>query len=607
MGDQSGSIVTLSHIGLGKIDDLPDAASVHVAKTIRNRKSNCDASCGKDDGGCENCGSKSGASASADHGGATESADANGKSAAKTAVKHNDADSPAEPDSPNEDGDKGKSYSHIIEVEFKSRRKQLYRNEKHLELALGDLVVVEAERGLDAGRVSAMGRIANEKMHIIYKGEEPLFQVVRKANKKDQERYDQNKASEKEAFSVFKERIKHFTLDMKGVDAEWQFDHHRLTLFFTAPRQVDFRSLVRDLAAIFTTRIELRQISPRDEAKRVGGVGICGRELCCSTFLNRFEYITLEHAREQQLAQNPTKLSGLCGRLKCCLLYEIDYYTSALKNYPPLNSTIVTADGAGKMFKIDIFRDEVHLYYGKSGNYGTLSLNDLNALRREGKVLAPGEVYVEPPEEPKEHDLDKLDATNRGKGGKRSGRGERSSRSERGERSDRKRREDRRERPVKTEAKDVVQESRPSEPAGNESGDTAENREKRGDRSRRRRRGGRGRGSKTEGGENQDAMRPDSGSEHEQVKQENRTAGDKPPAEGQKDEGDKKGRGRGGRRSDRRRRDKNRTDGKTNDQSGAKPENKRETGNSQDGNSADSGRKREGGNTPPDGPNKENS
>lgn len=606
MGDQSGSIVTLSHIGLGKIDDLPDAASVHVAKTIRNRKSNCDASCGKDDGGCENCGSKSEAAATSAHdGAASEGAEANGKSTAKTAVKQKDADSPADPDSPADEGETGKSYSHIIEVEFKSRRKLLYRNEKHLELALGDLVVVEAERGLDAGRVSAMGRIANEKMHIIYKGEEPLFQVVRKANKKDQERYDQNKASEKEAFSVFKERIKHFSLDMKGVDAEWQFDHHRLTLFFTAPRQVDFRSLVRDLAAIFTTRIELRQISPRDEAKRVGGVGICGRELCCSTFLNRFEYITLDHAREQQLAQNPTKLSGLCGRLKCCLLYEIDYYTSALKNYPPLNSTIVTADGAGKMFKIDIFRDEVHLYYGKSGNYGTVTLSDLNKLRRDGKVLAPGEVYVEPPEEPKEHDLDKMDASNRGKGGsRRGGRGERKPRSGK--------RDDRRERPARSQAKDSAPEARQADAPGAENEDNAENREKRGDRSRRRRRGGRGRGSKTEVGEKPEgggsAESGENVSENRQAHQEGKTAGDRPAGDEPRDEGEKKGRSsRGGRRSDRRKRDKNRPDDKANNQGGSSPENKRDAGNSEGGKSTDSSRKPDGGGTPPPGPNKENS
>ncbi len=605
MGDQSGSIVTLSHIDLGKIDDLPDAASVHVAKTIRNRKSNCDASCGKDDGGCENCGSKSEAAASsAQDGAASESAEVNGKSAAKTAIKQKDSDSPADPHSPADEGDKGKSYSHIIEVEFKSRRKLLYRNEKHLELALGDLVIVEAERGLDAGRVSAMGRIANEKMHIIYKGEEPLFQVVRKANKKDQERYDQNKASEKEAFSVFKERIKHFALDMKGVDAEWQFDHHRLTLFFTAPRQVDFRSLVRDLAAIFTTRIELRQISPRDEAKRVGGVGICGRELCCSTFLNRFEYITLDHAREQQLAQNPTKLSGLCGRLKCCLLYEIDYYTSALKNYPPLNSTIVTADGAGKMFKIDIFRDEVHLYYGKSGNYGTVTLSDLNKLRRDGKVLAPGEVYVEPPEEPKEHNLDKMDASNRGKGGgRRGGRGERKPR--------RGKPDDRRERPARPQAKDSAPESRQADPTGAENEDNAENREKRGDRPRRRRRGGRGRGSKTEGGEKPEGGVGTAGDEQSgetrQVKQDSATPGDRPAGDEHKDDGDKKGRGRGARRSDRRNRDRNRPDDKTNNQGRSSPENKRDAGNSEGGSARDSGSKPDGGKTPPPGPNKENS
>lgn len=393
MSVQVGDVISLSHIDIGAVDDLPSAAEISVARTLRERQSNCTA-CASDEKGeggeCKSCGSKKNATPEASddqHEGKGKTREtaksSDSKQSGKDGKQHQDKRTPQ-----NTDKD-GNEISYLIEVEFKGRRKQLYRNERPLELALGDLVVVEAERGIDAGHVCAMGRIATDRLRVAYNNEKPLFAAVRRANKKDRDRYEQNQKAEKEAFSVYKERVKAFNLEMKPVDAEWQFDHHRLTFFFTAPKQVDFRQLVRDLASIFSTRIELRQISPRDESKRVGGLGICGRELCCSTFLNRFEYINLDHAKVQQLAQNPTKLSGLCGRLKCCLLYEIDYYVSALKNYPPLDSEIRTPEGNAKIFKIDIFKDQVHLYYARSSTYDTLSLPELNKLRKAGKVKMP--------------------------------------------------------------------------------------------------------------------------------------------------------------------------------------------------------------------------
>lgn len=362
------SVVPMSHISIDHQDGMASAAETSVAGSLRNRKSHCTACGSKDgkpkgkkEGACKSCGS--------------------GTSKGTTATDELSYGVDKPQPQPERD--------FIVEVEFKGRKRSVYLNEKELPLALGDLVVVEAERGMDAGRITAIGRTARRRVAIAYDNKEPLLRVVRKATQDDTRRCEDNRKAETEALSVCKERVRSFHLDMKVIDCEWQFDHNRLTFYFTAPQQVDFRELIKDLASIFSVRIELRQISPREEARRVGGIGVCGLELCCTTHLSRFEYITIDHAKVQGLANNPNKLSGQCGRLKCCLLYEIDNYVNALKNYPPLESLIHTKDGTGKIFKIDIFRDEVHLYYDKSSSYGTLTLTELNTLRRAGKIAAP--------------------------------------------------------------------------------------------------------------------------------------------------------------------------------------------------------------------------
>jgi cell fate regulator YaaT (PSP1 superfamily) len=211
----------------------------------------------------------------------------------------------------------------LIEVEFEGSRKGIYWNEQDMPLTVQDWVVVEAERGVDLGRLSLMGELVHikRKSHCIVVPD--VRKVVRKATTDDLLKLEENRRQETEIAEVCKRKILHHHLSMKLVDVECQFDKTRITFYFTAEKRVDFRELVKDLAADYKTRIELRQIGARDEARRIGGVGSCGLELCCSGWLMDFKRITTQHAKAQMLPLNPVKLSGQCGRLKCCLLYEL--------------------------------------------------------------------------------------------------------------------------------------------------------------------------------------------------------------------------------------------------------------------------------------------
>ena len=264
----------------------------------------------------------------------------------------------------------------------------MFLKKKGQRIALSDLVLVESEYGTDAGIVSAVGKIVNLK-----EKEPPVFSIIRAATKEEYQKHQDNRAQEKEIIQDVKLKAKQSNLEMKVVDAEWQFDKTRLSIYFTAPQRVDFRELVKELARCYHARIELRQIPAREEAKRIGGIGPCGLELCCSTFLNEFSQINLEHAKAQQLPPNISKLSGMCGRLKCCLLYEIDNYISALKNYPPLDSYLHLPEGRARMIKVDIFSDNVTAISENSGAYLSISLETINELRREGKVEFAKELH----------------------------------------------------------------------------------------------------------------------------------------------------------------------------------------------------------------------
>jgi cell fate regulator YaaT (PSP1 superfamily) len=269
----------------------------------------------------------------------------------------------------------------IIEVTYKGyRREFVVVPDLDVQLRVRDMVIVECERGVDIAAVSMTGSLVHAKRKAKRLKREPLSMMLRKATAQDLQTHQRDHEAERKALDVCRARVEHFNLPMHLVGAEWQFDHRRVTFFFTADGRVDFRDLVRDLASIFHTRIELRQIAVRDEAKRLGGMGICGRELCCTTHLGRYEHVTLDHAKAQQLQINPTKLSGLCGRLKCCLLYELDTYIDGLKRFPPLDSTLYTAKGKGFVQKIDIFRDLLFLYHPEQHALETLTLDELQAI-----------------------------------------------------------------------------------------------------------------------------------------------------------------------------------------------------------------------------------
>jgi cell fate regulator YaaT (PSP1 superfamily) len=248
----------------------------------------------------------------------------------------------------------------LVEVAFKGDRKAIFKNRSELNIIEGEYVVVEAERGHNLGTASCVGSLVELKQ----RDKEELRNIVRKASEGDVEIHKKNQEKEKIAFKVCREKIKYFKLDMKLVDVELQFDGSKITFYFTAAQRVDFRELVKELASIYRTRIELRQIGVRDEAKRISGCGVCGRKQCCNAFLNEFEQVTTQMAKDQQIALNPTKISGNCGRLLCCLRYENDMYVEIFNHYPPLFSRIRHENKEGTLNYINIFQNKGLVYFG---------------------------------------------------------------------------------------------------------------------------------------------------------------------------------------------------------------------------------------------------
>lgn len=252
----------------------------------------------------------------------------------------------------------------LVEVTFKGGRKGFYRNKAALDLQTGDYVIVAADRGVDFGTVHMSGELVRIRVRSKGLDENTEFpEIVRIANLDDIEQWEKNKEEETETFLIGRKSIDRMNLPMKLVDVEWQFDHSKVTFYFTAEHRVDFRQLVRDLASKFRTRVELRQIGARDEAARIGGIGSCGRELCCSTWLQEFKPVSTQAAKIQNLPLNPVRLSGQCGRLKCCLNYELEQYMSALEEFPRVDTTITTAYGRGVIQKLDIFHQMVWIQY----------------------------------------------------------------------------------------------------------------------------------------------------------------------------------------------------------------------------------------------------
>jgi cell fate regulator YaaT (PSP1 superfamily) len=228
----------------------------------------------------------------------------------------------------------------------------------------GDIVIVEAERGTDYATVLSGSEVAHEE-----KSEEPLRKILRVATPQDLKQIQDNRSKIKEAFANCSKKIEEHNLDMKLVEAEYSFDHSKIIFYFTSEGRVDFRELVKDLARVFKARIELRQIGVRDEAKLFGGFGCCGRELCCRKFLKDFEPVTIRMAKDQGLPLNPPKISGVCGRLMCCLSYECKIYKELAKDLPKEGDKINTPEGKGKVVSINILKRSVMVEVGTEGKH----------------------------------------------------------------------------------------------------------------------------------------------------------------------------------------------------------------------------------------------
>jgi cell fate regulator YaaT (PSP1 superfamily) len=260
----------------------------------------------------------------------------------------------------------------IVQVEFKGERTDYFVNAKGLAIDVGDYVIVQVERGRDMGKIMRSGADLEKITHV-----RPVTQeVLRKATEADLVAFEDNKRKEQEARKVCEEKIAARSLKMKLVDVEYLLDGSKITFFFTADERVDFRELVKDLAAIYKTRIELRQIGVRDEAKRLGGVGSCGRKYCCTTFLQEFEPVTLKMARDQSLSVSPTKISGACGRLMCCLAYERDYYMQVAKRLPKVGTRVETAYGEATVTGLDVFAQAINVK-DDEGNEMRLTLDQI--------------------------------------------------------------------------------------------------------------------------------------------------------------------------------------------------------------------------------------
>ncbi|KXH86845.1 stage 0 sporulation family protein [Sporosarcina sp. HYO08] len=237
----------------------------------------------------------------------------------------------------------------VVGVRFKKAGKIYYFDPLDYDLNIGEYVIVETARGIEYGKVSRRIQEVDENDIVL-----PLKKIIRPATTEDFEIVEENQLEATQAFDTCIAKIEEHALDMKLVDVEYTFDRNKIVFYFTAEGRVDFRNLVKDLASIFRTRIELRQIGVRDEAKMLGGIGPCGRMLCCSTFLGDFEPVSIKMAKDQNLSLNPSKISGLCGRLMCCLKYENDEYEEAKALMPDVGTVVQTPEGPGKVVGLNL-------------------------------------------------------------------------------------------------------------------------------------------------------------------------------------------------------------------------------------------------------------
>ncbi len=266
----------------------------------------------------------------------------------------------------------------IIGVKFKKPGKIYFFDPGDLKISKNDNVIVETTMGEEIGVVIVPNREIEES-----KLTTPLKKVMRIATKEDLDSQMKYKSKEPEAFRICKEKIKKYKLDMNLIDVEYKFDGSKILFYFTADGRIDFRELVKDLASVFRTRIELRQIGVRDEVKRIGGNGVCGRELCCCTFLNNFETVSIKMAKEQNIALNPSKISGNCGRLMCCLKYEQDVYSEKLSRLPKVGALVKTEAGEGTVEGVEVLKEvlKVKIKDGDDYTYKKFDAKDVKVIK----------------------------------------------------------------------------------------------------------------------------------------------------------------------------------------------------------------------------------
>jgi cell fate regulator YaaT (PSP1 superfamily) len=266
----------------------------------------------------------------------------------------------------------------IVEIRFKNSRKGFYRNTSNLSLQVGDVVTVEASPGYDIGVVSVVGELARIQVKKKAPGLKPMEtkKILHIANQEEIDKWAQARALEKEVLYKSRTLAVNIGLEMKISDVEYQGDLKKATFYYTADSRVDFRQLIKDMADQFRIRIEMRQIGSRQEASRLGGIGSCGRELCCSTWLTDFRSVSTSAARYQQLSLNPQKLAGQCGKLKCCLNYELDMYLDAIKSFPKTETKLRTEKGSAYHVKTDVFKRQMwYAYEGEAGISGLIPLD----------------------------------------------------------------------------------------------------------------------------------------------------------------------------------------------------------------------------------------
>ncbi len=289
----------------------------------------------------------------------------------------------------------------VIGVRFRNAGKLYYFNPGELWPTAGDAVIVETVRGMEYGEVvTGVKEVSDELIT------PPLKMVLRIATAEDAQHHAENVAKEKDALAICQKKVDEHKLQMKLVGCEYTFDNSKILFYFTSDKRVDFRVLVKDLAGVFRTRIELRQIGVRDEAKMMGGLGICGRKVCCSAFLGDFQPVSIKMAKEQNLSLNPNKISGVCGRLMCCLKYEEDHYEATRKQMPKVGKEVITPDGNGTVIELNILKETVRVRLPKGDSYEQkdFPMQDVKRVNPPQKWNKQEE-KEEIPEEPEEENV----------------------------------------------------------------------------------------------------------------------------------------------------------------------------------------------------------